>query len=231
MSYSETNDRREALDLATAKRLARLRTMPVELASLDRAIRREVGPPPASVGRQSTRRFGWFNPMRVAAASVLLFGLVAALVVGTATGPALASADRLAEIHLEVQKHGGAHACQVGSIAEANAALSGKAPGAPRLPDVPAEHVHFCCIQNLGRKPVSCAAVVIDGKPVTLAVAGARDVRLPRGDSRVVDGQKFFVESKGKLNIVMTESVGRWVCVMGDVSPEQLIDTARSLKP
>jgi hypothetical protein len=167
--------------------------------------------------------------MRFAAASVLLFGLVAALVVGVAAGPALASADRLAEIHAEVQKHSGSHACQVGSIAEANAVLSGK--GAPKLPDVPAEHVHFCCIQNLGRKPVSCAAVVIDGKPVTLAVANARDVRGPRGESRVVGGQKFFVESKGGLNMVMTESGGRWVCVMGDVSPEQLIETARSVKP
>ena len=231
MSYAETNDDRDAFDLATARRLGRLRTMPVELASIEKAIQREVGPPPASAARLSTRPLRWFSPVRVAAASVLLFGLVAALVIGTATGPALASADRLAEIHSEVQKHSGSHACQVGSIAEANAVLSGKAPGAPKLPDVPAEHVHFCCIQNLGRKPVSCAAVVVDGKPVTLAAADARDVRVPQGDSRVVGGQRFFVESKGGLNMVVTESGGRWLCVMGDVSPERLIETARSVKP
>ena len=229
MSYSEMNVDRKALDLATTRRLARLRTMPVELGSLENAIQREIGPPPVPEARQITRWLPRFSPMRVAAASVLFLGLVAALVVATATGPALASADRLAEIHSEVQKHSGSHACQVGSIAEANAALSGK--GAPKLPDVPAEHVHFCCIKNLGRKPVSCAAVVIDGKPVTLAVANARDVRGPRGESRVVGEQTFFVESKGGLNMVMTESGGRWVCVMGDVSPEQLIETARSVKP
>lgn len=230
MSTNFDNER-ERLDAATSRRLARLRTMPVDLAGLRAAVEAEVGPPPEVAARRRAWRIGWLSPMRAAAAGLLLFGLVIAVVIGTASGPALASPDRLAQMHAEVQGNDGAHACQVNSMAEANVALAGKAPGVPPLPNVPADHVHFCCVQNLGRKPVSCAALMVGDRRVTLAVADAKDIQVPESSRRSVDGQDFFVQSRGDLNMVMASRDGRWLCVMGEVPVDRLLEMARGVRP
>ena len=224
------NSENSHLDAATSRRLARLGTTPVDLTRLKDAIEAEIGPPPKAGTYERPRRIGWLNPMRAAAASLLMFGLVAALVVSTASGPALASADRLARIHAEVQGHDGSQAHQVSSVAEANAVLSGKAPGVPPLPDVPANHVHFCCVQTLGRKPVSCVAVMVGKHRVTVAVADAKDVRVPEAGRRTLDGQTYVVQSRGGLNMVMASRGGQWVCVMGEVPVGLLLEISRGIR-
>lgn len=234
MTPTNPNPDRDRLDGATARRLGRLRTMPVELAGIRRAIEAEVGPPAASLvapTRRGAWRITWPGPMRAAAASLLVFGLIAAAVIAVASRPAVASADRLAEIHAGVQQRDGICPCPVESIAEANAVLSAHTPAAPRLPEVPADDVHFCCLQKLGRREVACAAVVVDGQPVTVAVADARHVRAPPGDARVVDGQPIYVHARGDLNMVMTSRDGRWVCVMGRVPADRLVEMARNVRP
>src|SRR5690349_18117562 len=81
------------LDQATARRLARLRTMPVDTRGFDNRLATLLPPPPSSssVARTGRLRLGWLRPLRALAASLLILGLIAALLISTSGGPALAS--------------------------------------------------------------------------------------------------------------------------------------------
>lgn len=233
MTPPRENDPDERFDEALRVRLSKLRTVPVDLGNLKRFVEKEIGPPP-SHGRslQRTTIVTWWQRglMRAAAASLLIGAVVIALVLNASSGPVLASAERLARIHAEVLP-GGGHSAHVDSISEANAALAREKPGAPLLPQVSSERVMTCCVHSLGRKTLSCASVESGGTRVTIAVADAKDVTIPKGETMVADGVTYHVQSQGDLNMVMTSKAGRWVCLMGKASVPDLIRMAQSARP
>src|SRR4051812_9228667 len=95
MNTPERNTRQTRLDDATSQRLAKLRTVPVDSVGFLKAIE-------AQIPRSQARPRIWFSPIRTVAASLLVVGLIIALVVHSSSGPVVASAERLAEIHKEV---------------------------------------------------------------------------------------------------------------------------------
>ena len=222
----------DRLDQALSERLRKLSTMPVELGNLKRFVEEQIGPPPGAERRRQLRSVSWWQrgAMRAAAASLLVGTVVVALVLNGSSGPVLASADRLAEIHGEVVP-GGGHAAHVGSISAANKALAKEKPGAPLLPEVETSRVMTCCVHTLGRKTLSCASVEMDGARVTIAAADAKDVTIPKGETVEVSGVTYHVQRQGDLNMVMTSREGRWVCLMGRVPVQKLIEMAGSTRP
>src|SRR5688500_1618265 len=85
-------------DEALARRLSGLRSMPVELARLDAAIRREI-PRAAEQDRRGRLRLGgFFVPLRAVAAVVVVAGVLAVLL-SSLTGPAVASTEHMVRMH------------------------------------------------------------------------------------------------------------------------------------
>lgn len=227
MNRPESNPRRARLDEATSRRLARLRTLPVDTSRLERAITEQIPRPQVQPRRL---RLGWLSPMRAIAASVLVFALFVALVLNSSSGPVLASADRLAEIHEEVLHRSGTHVTQVDSVAAANSTLASKCPGLPAVPEIPEDHVISCCVHEIGRKKMACIAMEVDSVPVSIAVAPASDVKTPTCEARMINGVAYHIQSHNDINMVMIERDGRWVCVMGKLPVDRLVALASTLR-
>ena len=229
MTPAEHDDPKgERLDEAVAARLARLRSMPVELSALRNAVEAQLGAAPRSQGRRML--LGWLNPARAAAASLLILGSIVALVIASTSGPVLASPDQLAQIHQDVVS-GGTHGMRpVDSIEAANAALASQNPGGPAVPSVAEDHVMACCVHMVGRKKMSCVLLMSDGIPISLAVADAADVKLPASETIKVDGLTYHVQSARGVNMVMAQRNGRWICLMGKLPTSRLTEIAQGLR-
>src|SRR5438067_51348 len=160
------------LDRATADRLAKLRTLPVDTSRLEKRLRSEI-PELDLRGRRGgpTRigpmRIGWFRPARAVAAAVLVGAVMAAILLATSGGPALASAAQMAQVHEDLVA-GRTPVVQVDSIEEAGRALSREWPQSPGLPAIPREHVMACCMTSVKDKKVACVLPTNECGPVRM---------------------------------------------------------------
>jgi hypothetical protein len=221
------NDSETPLDQATTGRLARLRTMPVDTRDFDKRLATMIPPPPAA--RAGRMRLGWLRPLRALAASLLIAGIIAALLLTTSGGPALASVAQMAQVHEDLVS-GKTPAVQVDSIEAANRELSKRWPDSPALPNVPQDHVMSCCMKSVKNKRVACVLLKTQGIPVTMTVANAADMKLPTSPTFTRDGVTYHVQSSGTLNMVTTQRNQRWVCLIGHVAPERLMEMAAKLQ-
>ena len=216
----------ERWDRAVAGRLSKLRSMPVDTGRLKNVLQAEI-PRPAV-----RRRAVWLSlrSMQAIAASILLIGAVTAIVVLTTMGgPALASPAQMAQMHEDLVA-GRTAAVQVDSIEAANKVLAGEQPQFPALPNVPADHVMSCCMKSVKDKKVACVLMKREGVPVSLMVARGRDMRVPASPVTVRNGVSYHVQASGNLNMVMTERSERWVCLIGEMPAERLMDLAAQLQ-
>lgn len=223
-SIEQQND--EQWEQAVSGRLSKLRTMPMETGRLAAAIQSQI-PRPARKPRTV-----WFSlrSVRAIAASILVLGALAAvLVFTTLPRPAVASPALMARMHEELVS-GRTPAVQVDSIEAANKVLAGEHPQFPALPGVPADHVMTCCMTELKDKKVACVLMKQEGVPVSLMVARSEDMRVPTSRITLRDGVQYHVQASGHLNMVMTERHGRWVCLIGQLPPERLMDFAAQLQ-
>ena len=220
--YRDQHD--EALDQAVSARLARLRTMPVDTSNLDKAIRAKIPP-----SRREWRILS-FRPLRALAASVVLVSAIAAaIMLSASSGPALADAAQMAQVHQDIVA-GRIPVMQVASIGEANRMLNSQSPGAPTLPQMPKSHVMACCMKSVQNKKMACVLLKDEGVPITLAVASAADMKLAPAPIRTRNGIDYRVQEVGNLSMVMTEQDGKWLCLIGQVSADRLIDVAAQLR-
>jgi hypothetical protein len=228
-SEPDPNDPKgEQLDRAVSDRLGKLRSMPVDVSALRKAVEARIGVTARGNGNLKLPR--WLSPMRAAAASLLILGLIIAAVIASSSGPVLASPDRLAQLHEDLVA-GDRHGMRpVKSIEEAKAALADQNPGGPSVPGVADDHVMACCVHTVGRKKMSCVSLVTDGVPVSMAVADAADIKLPATETRIVDGVTYHVQSAQGVNMVMAQRNDRWVCLMGKLPTSRLIEVAQSLR-
>jgi hypothetical protein len=221
---SEQSDS-DRLDRATAARLARLRSMPMDVSGLERRLRAEVGTATA----EPSRRMWIARPVRTAIAAVLVLGLIGVVAFVLLGQPAVASAAQMAQVHEDLVS-GRTPIMKVESIEEAGRVLARDWPQSPDLPGVPSEHVMACCMKSVRNKKMACVLLKAEGAPVTMAVANAADMRLPSSPTRVRAGVTYHVQSSGRVNMVMTERQGRWVCLMGEAPIERLMDFAERLQ-
>ena len=233
MDMLDSKDADARRDEATAARLAKLRSMPVDTSRLEETLRAKI--PAAEVAGRPARRDGlrissWFKPLPAVAASfVLLSAVVAVVLLSSSGGPALASASTMAQMHEDLVS-GRSPVMQVSSIAEANQALAGQSPGGPMLPGAPEGHVMACCMKSVKGKRVACVLLRNGGEPITMTVANAADMRLPDSPSVTRAGVTYHVQAAGGLNMVMTERNGHWVCLIGRVPADRLMDLTSSLQ-
>lgn len=218
--------RESELDQAVAQRLAKLRTLPVDTSRLDAALRARL---PQRERRRSRLTMLWLRPMRAVAASVAILAVIGAILLSSSGGPALASPAEMARVH-EDMVSGRTPVMQVDSIAEANKMLLGQSPQSPTLPAIPEDHVMACCMRSVKNKKVACVLLRNEGVPVTMTVANAADMQLPAAPVVSHAGTDYRVQSVDKLNMVMTERSGRWVCLIGELPAERLMDIAAKLR-
>ena len=234
MNMLDPRDSDARLDEATAARLARLRSMPVDTSRLEKALRAQI-PAAEEETAGPSRRGGlrisyWLKPLRAVAASfVLLSAVVAVVLLSSSGGPALASASAMAQMHEDLVS-GRSPVMQVSSIDEANRALAGQSPGGPTLPGAPEGHVMACCMKSVKGKKVACVLLRNGGEPITMTVANAADMRLPKSPTVTRAGVTYHVQSSGELNMVMAERQGQWVCLIGRLQAERLMDLADQLR-
>ena len=211
------------VDRAIAARLSKLRTLPVDTSRLDAALLAQIPKP-------RVRRFLSLRPLQAMAASFLLLaGITIAIVLTASSGPAMASAAQMAQVHEDIVA-GRVPIMQVDSIEAANRMLAAEAPGVPPLPQMPEEHVMACCMKSVQNKKMACVLLKKEGVPITLAVAKAADMKLPRAEVRELNGVSYRVQSFGKLSMVMTERNDHWLCMMGELDADKLMDMASQVK-
>ena len=223
MNPDNLQEHEDPIDQAVSARLAKLRTMPVDTARLEAAIARQIP-------RPKRARLLLLRPIRAVAASFLLLAtIVAAIVLSTSSGPVDASAAQMAQVHQDIIS-GRTPVMLVDSIEAANRMLAERSPGAPSLPQVPAEHVMACCMKSVHNKKMACVLLKDQNQKVTLAVANASDMNLPAAPAQMHNGVSYRVQSVNGLSMVMTQRNGRWLCLMGQVSPERLMDLAAEVR-
>jgi hypothetical protein len=231
---NENTPGQEHADEPVKRRLERLGSVPVDTSGLDAFIRREIAPRPvaATVEPRPSHTGGWERARgyRAYAASFAALLLVSAIVFMTWTTPAIAdSSAMMLRVHEDLVS-GRVRAVQVDSIDAANRAIKEQWPASPGVPLVPAEHVMKCCMRDIGDKRLACVLIEVDGTPVSMAVAASSaEMHHPRGRMIDKDGQHYTVEDVSGLNMVMTRRDGKWVCLMGKVDQEKLLDLATKL--
>jgi hypothetical protein len=225
MDTTNFDDPKSDSDQAIARRLAKLRTMPVDTSRLDKALRAEILQP----GSERRMRLTWLRPVRAVAASITILGILTVVLLSSSAGPVLASPIKMAQAHQDLVS-GRVPVMQVDSIQSANKALAAASPPSPEIPDVPQNHVMACCMSRLGTKTMACVLMKTDGVPVSMMVAAADDVRSPKSPTMVRAGITYHVQAYEAINMVMTKRDGRWICLVGELPTEKLIDLADALK-
>ncbi len=225
LDNARESDRESDMDRAIARRLAKLRTLPVDTTRLDRLLSAQL---PDRAAKRGWPRIG-LQPVRALAASVAILAVVGAILLSSSGGPVLASATQMAQVH-EDMVAGRAPAMQVDSIAGANKALAAQWPQSPEIPNVPQDHVMACCMKSVRNKKMACVLLKSEGVPVTMTVANAADMQLPAVPTVSHNGIDYRVQSVAKLNMVMAERNGRWVCLIGELPAERLMDLAAKLQ-
>ncbi len=219
MNNDTPNDR---LDEATAQRLAKMRSLPVDTSRLDKSIQSSV---PRPAGRL---RLWQIRPLRAVAASAAILLMVGAILWSLSGGEVLASPETMARFHQDLLS-GKVAAVQVDSIAEANRTLAAQWNATIEIPQVPAEHGMMCCMRTIKDKRVACVLLKNEGVPVTMAVARAMDMKLPGAQTITRNGMEYRLQSAGELNMVMTERAGRWICLIGKLPAERLMNIASAI--
>lgn len=206
-------DNLDRIDQPIADRLGKLRGMPLDSARFDAAIQRAIPKPRA-------RRSMLLWPVRAVAASVLLGTIAVIVFLAVTSRPVVASPERMAQIYQSTLAEG--HATSVTSIDEARAHLRQIAPKLPSVPESAEMPVMACCVHEVGRKEMACVVFSVDGVPVTVAVADAKDIRNPHGTEIQIGGRTYRSGSADGVNMLMSERDGVWTCVMSKLPPERL---------
>lgn len=222
----------EELDQATQGRLARLAAMPVDTSKLQSRLRQAMTRPQAGAGSPMLIRRLMHWPAAVAAA-ILVTALVGVLfLANVGASPALAAPAEMAQLHEHLTGQG-APTIAASDMDQVRREINRQwsdAPGLPGLsgPQAPAQHVMACCIRHVQGRKVAC--VLLQGKtPVTMVVARAADMQPAAGTPVVRGNHQYTVCQSGQINMVMTIHDDRYICLMGDLPPNELIDLGESL--
>lgn len=213
------------LEELTRRRLAKLSGRPVDASRVARRVEAELGGQRVEPRR---RVVGWLS----AAAAVVLLVLGLAVMNHTAS-PVVAAPAELVQLHKHVAS-GGHGATTVRSIDEAQRAIAAQWPDAPELPAPPTaavdgEQVMACCLGHIGSRKLACVLIEGGDRPVTMVVANAKDVKPAEGDAIERDGRRFYTHEMRGVNMVATQRGERYICLMGEVPIDRLIEIAQRL--
>jgi hypothetical protein len=214
------DDHDEQMQAAVAARLAKLGSMPVDTTALERALHGKLPLPP-----QKTNRRRW-APMLAIAASLLIIAAIALPLLQSRE--VQASPVMMAQMYHDMVE-GKIPTMRANSLTEANNAIAALSGNFPTLPEPPTSHMMACCMRNVGNKKVACVLLNNGGTPVTMVVANAADMQSPQSPTISKDGITYHVQTVGDLHMVMTERNSRWICLIGQLSQDQLVEVARGI--
>lgn len=222
----------DPMDRAITRRLSRLAQIPIDTERLDRTMSLIIPKDRTSLCRRWIRSV--FPPTAsLWTAAIAFAGLLLVVVTMTRTllpaRPTLLSPSEIAEVHGDMVAEK-IPTFRTKSVEEANRAIAAMAGDFPLLPDLPAAQAITCCLRTINGKPFACLLLNVDGLQVALMVTPKADVALPRGPLIYYDGRRYHVEAVGKLNMVMTEQSGRWVCLVAESTQDKLLEIAAQLR-
>lgn len=203
MDAIESNSEDERLDRATADRLAKLRSMPVDTSRLDKLIQGKI---PASSQGRMILSMKWMRPMRAIAASFLVIAVIAGILLSLSSQPVEASVIEMAKFHNDLVA-GRVPVTRVDSIQDANKVLAAQWADSPKMPNMPSDHAMACCMRSVKDRKMACALFEGDGEPVSMTVANSSDMKTPSSPITTHNGVEYHVQCVGDLNMVMTHAM------------------------
>ncbi len=209
----------DKVELAIARRLSRLGMMPVDTSRLDRAIQSQIP-------RTAAAHWRFIRPLVAIAASIVILSVLAVLLIPQ--GTVQASPDMMMQMHQDIVS-GKIPTMKVGSVDEANQAITAMAGNSLRLPEPPVEHVMACCMTSIKNKKVACMLLANGGTPITMTVADAKDVTCPKTPTVLHNGNTYHVTQSSGLTMVVAQSGHNWICIMGKIPADRLMDIADKL--
>ncbi|MAE60706.1 MAG: hypothetical protein CMJ49_05025 [Planctomycetaceae bacterium] len=217
------NEHTEHLDAATAKRLTQLGQRPVDTAALENRLQAALAPPPPTA-RTDGRR--WLSPIAAMAAAVML---AAGLLFTVLQNDSSAAVLELSQLHHDlITKH---LATPVQNVAEANAWIAQQEVAGPALPgDMSEVRVQSCCLADVQGDLVAVVVMQYQRTLVTLVVADAQQFAHRMGRAIERDERELFSHQVNGVQMVMANHDDRWLCVMGDLSDDQLADLAAEIQ-
>jgi hypothetical protein len=85
-------------------------------------------------------------------------------------------------------------------------------------------------MKSVQNKKMACVLLKDEDVPITLAVASAADMKLAPAPVTTRNGVEYRVQKFGDLSMVMTEQHGQWLCLIGQVSADHLMDLAAQIR-
>ena len=223
---NEPNAKPDPVDAALSRRLARLATVPVDSSNLERRLRAKMAEPEAPPRQPIVMR--WRRPL-AGIAALLLVGVFIGLALINTASPVVAAPTELARVHRDVIA-GEAEAFQITSINQANQIIASQSQTAPTLPQHVTGDVRTCCLHRIQGVLVVCLQLEYRGQPVTLVVAHGRELCSRDGTVIQRGGTEYMTHDVEGLNMVMTNQADHWLCVMGELPTDQLVDLAAGIE-
>ena len=228
------NSAHDRLDRATSERLAKLAARPVDTSRLEQrleaamceAVVKDTDPARPIIKIAAWQR--WWRPVTSAAAAILIVVTIGWLVLDGGTSPAMAAPAELAQIHYDVA-NGLAPHLKVSSVDEANQLLADQSNGVVPVPELPGVMMSCCLHQHAGTT-LTCALIERDGQLITVAIADGAKLHSPQGKTITRNGRQYIAHTANGINMVMAHEGNRWLCVMGEVDFEQLVELAAAIK-
>jgi len=219
----------DRLDDVTSARLARLGARPVDTTGLQRRLEREMeATAQAPAAPAPLNRPGRWRVVVATAAAVLIAATLGWLVLDGGASPAMAAPTELAQLHRDVAR-GRIPDLKVAGVEQANQLLADQSNGVVLVPELPGVMMSCCLYQHAGAT-LTCALIERDGRLITVAVADGAKVHSPRGKTLTRGDRQFIAHTVDGINMVMAHEGDRWLCVMGEVDFEQLVEVAAAIK-
>jgi hypothetical protein len=214
------------LDHATTQRLARLSTAPVDTSRLEQRLAHHLK-------RETTARPSMLSMLRWRPAAGIAAAVLIAVLVGvmSLTGPsAQASPMDLHRVHQAVVA-GSLPAIEVADVAGARAQLASLIEAAPRPTGDYPPRLRCCCGHELDGELLAFIKLQHRGRPITVIMMRGHHVCADM-DQTMVDesGRRFTVHHDASgVQATLTTQADHWICVLGELSTEQLLSVARQL--
>jgi len=219
----------EQLEKALRGRLARLAAVPVDTSNLERRLRAVLADADQAPAPNRWHLPRAWRSLTAVAAAILIAATVGLVFINLGNTSVLAGPQDMARLYAQATQ-AEAMMTTVTSVAQANRVLAGQWHDLPQIPNSNTAQLHACCIHDFMDSKVACL-ILRDGQtPLTMVVGRAREFRPAAGRVVVRDGRKFTLHEVNGLRMAMMQRDDRFVCLMGEVSEERLLELAEGLK-
>lgn len=176
-----------------------------------------------------TYRFPLRRSIFVGVAALLAIGVSVGLLMPSRVQGREISVEELIAVHDEAIANRDEKLIPVSTVDEANRALAGQWPSAPRLPGVEAGEPFACCVHHFGNDRAVCLHMDYEGARVTVMTANLDTIRPPSSGTRVAQGvMRWSVHEVGDYSVLCGDVADRCVCVVGKTTREQLLALAET---